>query len=130
MLKDIKVFDHLINNFMRHTDHMFLYEVIKKDYERGIILNTRHNLITLVYFTGVVDGAWNYEQTGMKSYRVTHEVLDLLFEKYKGDKSILIKLFKFCLSSSKSKSYWSKLKDAEYAQEAMAMILGNNNEDG
>ena len=129
---EIQVINQFRNYFVRNKNHNQLLAILKENRERIIYLNTRHNIIEIQYFTGeyhrrsTANKVW--EKTDIDWFGVSYEILDVMFDKYKNDKTALIKLAKFCMHS-KSKTYWLKLKNTSVAQEIMAAILGSTDEE-
>lgn len=127
MLYDIIISNSRINHFLKSSEHFFLYNIIKNDYETDIILYTYHNLIEIFYVLNK-ENTNEPKRISRKCFRVTSELLDLLFDKYKDNSHILFNLTKFCLASRKSRQYWNKIKNTPIANEVMATILGSKNE--
>lgn len=126
---DIQVTNLHVNYFVRNKDHSKIHSILKENRERVILLNTRHNMIDVRFFTGEYYKSLgkNIERLTNDWFGVSYEILDVMFEKYKTDKTILIKLAKFCMHS-KSKTYWLKLKHSSFSQEIMAAVLGGADE--
>jgi hypothetical protein len=123
---NIQVINAYRNYFIRNKNHGLLLAILRENRERTILLNTYHNIIEIHYYTGQMgcDHKGNmWEKTDIDWFGASYEILDALFDKYKDDQVILVKLAKFCMRS-KSKSYWIKLKTTPLANEIMALILG------
>lgn len=106
-------------NFARNKDRLLFPLLIKANSERTIFLNTRYNIIEVFYFSGSYENG--QEQWNLDFFGANYEMLDILLEKYQS--AIAGKLARFCLSS-KSKSYWEKLKSTQFLDEIMIELLG------
>lgn len=126
---DIIIVDTPIRYFARNKDQRQLSLILQANLERCIILNTRHNIVQISYFTGKYTKNNKYEVHTFDKFGASYEVLDALFDKYKDKKPILDILVKFCLHS-KCKSYWNyKLKNSELGTKIMAAILGGRTDE-
>lgn len=136
MVESVEVVNIYRNYFARNKDHSKLLAILKESRERSLLLNTRHNIIEIHYFTGEYNCSPAIgsrvlspgEKTSVDWFGASYEILDALFDKYKDDKAVLIRLAKFCMRS-KSKTYWLKLKTIPLAKEIMAAMLGGADED-
>jgi len=128
-LPEIQVINFYRNYFARNKDHSKIISILNENRDRIILLNTRHNIIETHFFTGEYGqkGNGKFEKTDIDWFGVSHDVLDILFKKYKNSRPNLINIARFCLNS-KSKTYWSKIKDSLLAQEIMAAMLGGTDE--
>lgn len=121
---EIFIVDRFISFFARNKDIKQFESILAGDRERIILLNERHNVVELSYFTGQYTNNRKWEIMGISHFGASYEVLDALFAKYRNNKKIVEKLFRFCLRS-KCKAYWDfKLKHSELATELMASVLG------
>jgi len=120
----IHIVDSFIPFFIRNKDQRVFFSILETDRERYVLLNTKHNVIEVSYFTGKYTSNNKYEIHKIDRFGASYEALDALFGKYKDDKVILHRLAKFCLHS-KCKSYWDyRLKGSDLATEIMAIVLG------
>lgn len=119
---------HIINyegSFTRNKDHNLLFTIINEDREANIKLNKRYNIIYITFIAEITLITKNIKPLVNLCFGVSYELLDLLFNKYKDNNTIIKKLVQFCLTS-KSKSYWVRLKQKTMAAEVMAIVLGEN----